>query len=175
MSFFFIIKIRIFQENNSIWTIFRTFIDYCALHHLESEDLRAHFRMAMFYFELVYDEIEESSKTTNKLEISDNFVRRKDYITFYTGFMLAFDEYTVMIVRLHWLNYCIQKFNKNFPDALNFLYKVSIFQDIISKVTISYNILHKKNSAKTDRGSFRAFRQQGHHNHPKKHQKQRFY
>lgn len=57
-------------------------------------------------------------------EISDSFIKTKGYISFYSGFMYPHPEYNVNVIRLTWLNYCIEKFENNFSEALNYLYKV---------------------------------------------------
>lgn len=45
-------------------------------------------------------------------------------------------------MRIHWLNYCIQKYKNNFHDALNYLYKV---EEILEEPDFKDTVISLKN------------------------------
>lgn len=66
----------------------------------------------------------------------------KEYLQGNIGFMTTYDECTPSLMRIHWLNYCIQKYKNNFHDALNYLYKV---EEILEEPDFKDTVISLKN------------------------------
>lgn len=118
-----------------IYKIYEDFVDYHGMHHLEADDFKSTFRMAMFYFELLFDEFEET-----KTEIPDEYAVKKDFLQFNIGFMEDDIECTKMLTRLIWLSYCMQIHNNNYKDALGYLYKLEEVYEVPKYSEISVEL-----------------------------------
>lgn len=114
-----VIPCEILSLFKKIYKIYEDFVDYHSMHRLEEDDFLSTFRMAMFYFELLFDEFEET-----KMEIPDQYMRKKDFLQINIGFVEDDIECTKMLTRLIWLSYCMQIQSNNYKDALGYLYKL---------------------------------------------------
>lgn len=126
-----------------IYKIYEDFVDYHSMHQLPAEAFTATFRMAMFYFELMFDEFEET-----KAEIPDRFMRQKDFLQLNIGFVDDDIECTKLLTRLIWLSYCMQLHNNNYKDALGYLYKLEEVYEVPKYAEVSVelrNCRHNKN------------------------------
>ena len=118
-----------------IYKIYEDFVDYHSMYHLPDDEFKSTFRMAMFYFELMFDEFEEM-----KTEIPDEYARKKEFLQFNIGFIEDDIECTTMLTRLIWLSYCIQLHNNNYKDALGFLYKLEEIYEVPKYSEISVEL-----------------------------------
>lgn len=128
-----------------IYKIYEDFVDYHSLYHLSDDDFKSTFRMAMFYFELLFDDFEET-----KAEIPDEYMRKKDFLQFNIGFIEADLECTQMLTRLIWLSYCMQLHNNNYKDALGYLYKLEEVYEVPKYSEISIELRNCKNNKMID-------------------------
>jgi hypothetical protein len=102
-----------------IYPIFEGYIDYHSMYHMPEDDFLSSFRAAMFYFELMFDEFEET-----KADIPDEFIRKKEFLQMNLAFVDDDIECTKKLLRLLRLSYGFQIHYNNYKDALGFLYKI---------------------------------------------------
>lgn len=123
-----------------IYAIYEDYIDYFNMHHMPADDFTSTFRAGMFYFELLFDEYEET-----KAEIPDDFMQMKDFLQANIGFIEDDMECTKMLLRLVWLSYGMQIHYNNYKDALGFLYKIEEVFDVPKYHEISIELKNCKN------------------------------
>ena len=128
-----------------IYKIYEDFVDYHGMYHLEDDNFKSTFRMAMFYFELLFDEFEET-----KTEIPDEYMRKKDFLQLNIGFVDDDIECTKLLTRLIWLSYCMQIHNNNYKDALGYLYKLEEVYEVSKYSEISVELKNCKHNKLID-------------------------
>lgn len=128
-----------------IYKIYEDFVDYHGMYHLEDDDFKSTFRMAMFYFELLFDEFEET-----KTEIPDEYMRKKDFLQLNIGFVEDDFECTKLLTRLIWLSYCMQIHNNNYKDALGYLYKLEEVYEVPKYSEIAVELKNCKHNKQID-------------------------
>lgn len=128
-----------------IYKIYEDFVDYHSMYHLSDEDFESTFRMALFYFELLFDEFEET-----KAEIPDEYMRKKDFLQVNIGFIDDDMKCTKALTRLVWLSYCMQIHNNNYKDALGYLYKLEEVYEVPKYAGISVELKNCKNNKQID-------------------------
>lgn len=120
-----VIPNEIIEIYKKIYRIYEDYIDYHNMHHMPEDDFLSTFRAGMFYFELLFDEFEET-----KVEIPDDYIRMKDFLQANIGFIDDDMDCTRMLVRLIWLSYGMQIHYNNYKDALGYLYKIEEVFDV---------------------------------------------
>lgn len=128
-----------------IYKIYEDFVDYHGMYRLPDDEFKATFRMAMFYFELLFDEYEET-----KAEIPDQYMRKKDFLQLNIGFVEDDIECTRLLTRLIWLSYCMQIHNNNYKDALGYLYKLEEVYEVPKYSEISVELRNCKHNKTID-------------------------
>lgn len=108
-----------------IYSIFEGYIDYHSMFHLPDEDFSSIFRAALFYYELMFDEYEET-----KADIPDEFIRKKDFLQINLAFVDDDMDCTRKLLRLLRLSYGFQIHYNNYKDALGYLYKIEEVFDV---------------------------------------------
>lgn len=102
-----------------IYPIFDGYIEYNSLHHLSAEDFFATISASLFYYELMFDEYEET-----KVDIPDDFIQKKNYLQINLAYINDDIECTKMLLRFLRLSYGFQIHYNNYKDALGYLYKI---------------------------------------------------
>lgn len=128
-----------------IYKIYENFFDYHGMFHLPEEEFTSTFRMAIFYFELLFDEFEET-----KAEIPDDYLRKKDFLQVNIGFVDDDIECTKLLTRFIWLSYCMQLHNNNYKDALGFLYKLEEVYEVPKYSEISVELKNCRHNRQID-------------------------
>lgn len=128
-----------------IYPIYEGYIEYHGMYRMPEDDFLSSFRAAMFYFELIFDEFEET-----KAEISDDFMRKKELLQANIGFIEDDMDCTRMLLRLIWLSYGIQIYHKSYKDALGYLYKVEEVFDVPKYKEISIELKNCKQNKLID-------------------------
>lgn len=134
-----VIPAEIIALYKKIYPLYEGYIEYYGMYHMPEEDFLSSFRAAMLYFEIMFDEFEET-----KAEISDDFIRKKELLQANIGFIEEDMDCTRMLLRLIWLSYGIQLYHKNYKDALGFLYKVEEVFDVPKYKNISIELKNCK-------------------------------
>jgi calcineurin-binding protein cabin-1 len=134
-----VIPAEIIALYKKIYAIYEGYINYHGMYHMPEDDFLSSFRAAMLYFELMFEEFEET-----KAEISDDFMRKKDFLQANIGFIEEDMDCTRMLLRLFWLSYGIQIYHKNYKDAVGFLYKVEEVFDVPKYKEISIELKNCK-------------------------------
>ena len=114
-----LIPTEIIALYKKIFPIFESYVDYHGMYQMPEEDFLSAFRAAIFYFELRFEEIEDT-----KAEVPDDYLFKKDFLQANIGFVEDDVECTKMLCRFFWLSYSIQIYHKNYKDALGYLYKL---------------------------------------------------
>lgn len=122
-----------------MYSVYEGYVDYHSMHHLNENDFKSTFRMAIFYFELQLDEFEEL-----KAEIPEEYIRKKDFLQINIGFVDEDIECTQILTRLIWLSYCMQIHNNNYKDALGYLYKLEEVYEVPKYSEISVDLINCK-------------------------------
>lgn len=140
-----IIPSEILSLFKKIYKLYEGFVDYHSMYHLDEEDFKSTFRMALFYFELQLDEFEDT-----KTEIPEDYIRKKDFLQLNIGFVDEDIECTEMLTRLIWLSYLMQIHNNNFKDALGYLYKLEEVYEVPKYSEISVELKNCKHNKLID-------------------------
>lgn len=140
-----VIPPEILQLFKKIYKIYEGFVDYHSMHQLPIMEFEATFRMAMFYFELTFDDIEDT-----KTEISDSYIIKKDFLQCNIGFIDDDINCTKMLIRLVWLSYCLHLYNNNYKDALGFLYKIEEIFEVPKYQDIAVELKNNKHNKTID-------------------------
>lgn len=140
-----VIPFEILSLYKKIYKLYQDFVDYHSMSHMPEDDFLANFRMGMFYFELLFDEFEET-----KAEIPDEFMRKKDFLQINIGFVEDDMECTKLLTRLIWLSYCMQMHNNNYKDSLGYLYKLEEVYEVPKYAEISVELKNCKHNKQID-------------------------
>lgn len=108
-----------------IYPIFEGYIDYHSMFHMPGEDFLSIFQAALFYYELMFDQFEET-----KADIPDEFIRKKDFLQINLAFVDDDMDCTRKLLRLLRLSYGFQIHYNNYKDALGYLYKIEEVFDV---------------------------------------------
>ncbi|XP_070506790.1 calcineurin-binding protein cabin-1-like [Chironomus tepperi] len=140
-----IIPAEIISIYKKIYAIYEDCIDYHNMHHMSDDEFTATFRAAMFYFELLFDEYEET-----KAEIPDDYIRLKDFLQVNIAFIDDDMDCTRMLVRLLRLSYGIHLHYNNYKDSLGFLYKIEEIFDVPKYQDIAFDFKNCKHHKTID-------------------------
>ena len=65
--------------------------------------------------------------------------------------MYPYEEYNHNVIRLTWLNYCLEKLENNFAEALNYLYKIEeLYEKDDKHLSIKVELKNVKNNSLID-------------------------
>lgn len=134
-----VIPSEIIALYKKIYPIYEDYIDYHNMHQMPADDFTSTFRAAMFYFELVFDEFEET-----KAEIPDDYIRLKDFLQANIGFIDDDMDCMRMLLRLIWLSYGMQIHYNSYQDALGYLYKLEEIFDVPKYAAIAIELKNCK-------------------------------
>lgn len=140
-----IIPAEIIAIYKKIYAIYEDCIDYHNMHHMSDDEFTSTFRAAIFYFELLFDEYEET-----KAEIPDDYIRLKDFLQVNIAFIDDDMDCTRMLVRLLRLTYGIHMHYNNYKDALGFLYKIEEIFDVPKYHEIAFDFKNCKHHKTID-------------------------
>lgn len=140
-----IIPAEIIAIYKKLYAIYENCIDYHNMHHMSDGEFTSTFRAAIFYFELLFDEYEET-----KAEIPDDYIRLKDFLQANIGFIDDDMDCTRMLVRLLRLTYGIHLHYNNYKDALGFLYKIEEIFDVPKYHDIAFEFKNCKHHKAID-------------------------